>query len=593
MTDRSPSPGSADGAALFAGVLENMSSGVITLDLQGRILTFNAAAAELLGVPRETALGETFASVFFLEAGFDAFNEAVLDAIRQSERAHRQSVSIVRDGIDRRLDLTTTLQQEQRGDRLERVGVIAVFDDITEMARLRETERANHTQLQTAFLELEQKTERIDALGRKIRYAQIGAGLLVVVAVMALAYVSGAFTLSSGGVVQAPQVTAGGTTTITRRAISSSISVVGTLKPGANVNVVGPFDGLVREMKFTYGSTVERDSVVVVMDTRDLEVRAREARAAYIKAEEQIAELQGWRTGAEVARATRSLALARQQMEDLRRRAAETKRLLDQGIVPQEEHRSALQQLAQQELQLLSSQQDLDATMKRGDQNKLGIAQLELQNARARMEELDEQLQRAVVKAPVSGVALIPLTTTDSGRPQMVERGARVTQGQTMFSIGDLETLAVQAKVDEVDIGKVKVGQRAVVAGDAFAGFSLPATVAEVSSQASSSPTDRGLPSFDVLVVIRELTPEQRAKIRVGMSANLAISTYDNPQAIVVPATAIGTGSEGPIVWTVGKDGKAHETPVQTGSTTIDGVEVVGGLAEGDMILTDANAGGA
>jgi HlyD family secretion protein len=606
MDDVETKGSSEDRASLFGGVLENMSAGVMTLDLQGRILTFNQAAIGLLGVAREAALGNVFAAVFFGEEGFDAFNEAVLDAIYQSERVHRRVVEIVRDGAVRQIDLTTTLQQAERNGVLEKLGVIVVFDDVTEVERLRAAERrlaetlkTNHAELQQAYLDLEQKTERLDVLARRMRWAQLGAGLFVVVAVAGVALATGALSLSgpadaTTAGAMAGRAASGMTMTVTARPIRSSISVVGTLRPGANVNVVGPFDGSIRDVRFAYGGTVERGAVVAVMDARELEVRAREARAAYIRAQEQVAELESWTTGAEVSRATRQLGLARQQLADLQRRAAETKRLLGQGIVAEDDYRSVQQQLASQELQVLSAEQDVEATKKRGDGNKLGVARLELENARVKTEELEAQLARADIRAPVSGIALIPATGSgaEGGRSSLLERGARVQQGQTMFSIGDLETLSVQAKIDEVDIGKLKSGQAARVSGDAFAGMVLNATVTEISSQASGGGAgDRALPSFDVLASIRELTPEQRAKIRVGMSANLSIVTYDNPQALIVPATAIGAGVNGPAVWVVGADGKSHPVEVETGITTVDGVEILNGLKDGDVVLVDAGAG--
>ena len=78
--------------------------------------------------------------------------------------------------------------------------------------------------------------------------------------------------------------------------------------------------------------------------------------------------------------------------------------------------------------------------------------------------------------------------------------------------------------MDEIDINKIKVGQSAVVTGDAFDGITLQGTVTSVAAQAAGKSTARaGMATFPVTVQISNLTPEQRGRVHVGMSATMSI----------------------------------------------------------------------
>ncbi len=122
---------------IYEMVLANMRDGVVTFDLQGRIVTFNLAAGRILGLPPQEALGLTFAEVFLGEAHLDDFNEVVLKAIYDEEVTHSRDVIVRRD--DQRLDLhvsSSFLMMSAEG-RQERYGVIVVFSDVTEQRKRR------------------------------------------------------------------------------------------------------------------------------------------------------------------------------------------------------------------------------------------------------------------------------------------------------------------------------------------------------------------------------------------------------------------------------------------------------------------------
>lgn len=65
---------------IIAGrILDDMTDGVLAIDLTGKIITFNPSAAGILGISRKEALGRTFGEIFLLVEENDDFNQTILD----------------------------------------------------------------------------------------------------------------------------------------------------------------------------------------------------------------------------------------------------------------------------------------------------------------------------------------------------------------------------------------------------------------------------------------------------------------------------------------------------------------------------------
>ena len=125
-------------------ILENMSGGVLSIDLKGRVTTFNPAAEKLLGLECKEVVGKTFAEIFLEITGSDDFVQVVLDAIYDDTVTHHQRIDFPSGEGMRRLDMTTSFlfAGDSASPQARRVGVVAVFDDVTEVEALREFARA-------------------------------------------------------------------------------------------------------------------------------------------------------------------------------------------------------------------------------------------------------------------------------------------------------------------------------------------------------------------------------------------------------------------------------------------------------------------
>lgn len=203
-----------------------------------------------------------------------------------------------------------------------------------------------------------------------------------------------------------------------------------------------------------------------------------------------------------------------------------------------------------------------------------------------RARDLESDLTRAEVSAPVTGVILFPPEASGGRRPETIEVGSRVSCGQAMFTVGNLESFLVRAAVDEIDVARVRVGQPVRVAGDAFAGLELNGRVASVAAQATAGAQGRGgMATFSVTVAVDGLSAENRQRLAVGMSASMSIIAYENPEAIVLPPSAIIAEGEGRAVRVREALGTIRTVPVTVGVSTPGGIEVRGALKPGDAVL--------
>lgn len=571
--------------AVEHATLESLADGVLTINPDGRIQALNPAGAALLGVA--AAPGATLRDILPEDGGADAFLDALLAPV--TGEPSPDVVDFTRHGERRRLRVIARAHRLSTGDAAGRLMVTASFTDVTELERLAQSEAAlaaqlrdQHQKLQAAYLELEGSAERLKTHARVLQIARIGATLGVFVLFMGAGLY--AWTHSRDGLLGGGAAVADGQDSITlsARSVTARIAVVGALDAGAQVSVVGPFDGLVRERRFRYGGAVERGEVLLRMDVAAVEVALREARSALIRAQQRVEELRSWATGVEMARARRAVAQAELESGDLRTRVGASAALLARGIIPAEEHRNLVQQQRNQALQLQAAREDLAATQSRGDAETQRIAAYELANAEVKVRDLEADIAAAELRAPVSGVVLLPPQPQGGQRPETVEVGSRVTRGQTMLVIGDLESFQVRAQVDEIDVGKLRIGQPVQVTGDAFSDLILLGRVAAVAAQASAEGNSRsGLPSFAVTIEIGGITPEQRPRLAVGMSANLSIITYHNPEAFVVPPGAVRESGEERVVRL--RDGRS--VPVTIGIAQPEGVEIRGALREGDVVM--------
>ena len=360
-------------------------------------------------------------------------------------------------------------------------------------------------------------------------------------------------------------------------ALAHQIGLVGKIEPDTTITLTAPFDGNVQANLVEQGQRVEAGQVLLRMDPATLEVQLRDALSAQLKARRTVQEMQDWDNGPTVTRARRSLRTVEMTAGNTQRKLTESENLFKRGIIPRNELDDLKQQTQQQQLDLASARSELQQAIDQGKGEYRQIADMELTNATVKYDALYKLLEGNEVKAPFSGIVVPP---PGNNSPQAggnnttpVQAGSKVSQGQVLFGLANIERLKIVAKVSELDINQLHQGQAVEVLGDGFDGERLTGSVSVVSGLAIAGDS-QGSAQFPVTLSIPKLTPQQLQRVRLGMSARLTIVTYNNAQAIVIPSQAIRADKT--VEYREAMDKPSERVKVTTGQATAQGVEVFG-----------------
>lgn len=285
----------------------------------------------------------------------------------------------------------------------------------------------------------------------------------------------------------------------------------------------------------------------------------------------------GLRESYEQASAAYESAL-KQSQEAARQAAADLRRAYDELDAAQKEYaRSSSEspvniQLAQSQVEsarLALQMAEMEAESGGTIASQVAAATADLSVARANLANLNDKLAQAELTAPADGTILA--VAHKGGQP--------VQEGQLLFTMGDLNALKVTARVDEIDIGKVKPGQPLAVKSNAHPQERFHGEVVRVAAQTSQGQGGAGS-SFEVEGRVQN----SDNLLRAGMNAEVTISTAKRADTFVVGLAAIREKGQESFVLVV-EDFKVKLRPVKLGLRTQTEVEVLEGLAEGDVIV--------
>ncbi|MGO4524487.1 efflux RND transporter periplasmic adaptor subunit [Microvirga sp. 2MCAF35] len=190
----------------------------------------------------------------------------------------------------------------------------------------------------------------------------------------------------------------------------------------------------------------------------------------------------------------------------------------------------------------------------------LDRARSELGQIQALIAGQETRLESYVLRAPMSGVVL----------RQDGEVGEVAEPGTVLFWVGEPKPLQIEADVNEEDIPRVAVGQRAVLKADAFPGQVLEAKVESI--------TPKGDPvakTYRVHLALPDDTP-----LRIGMTVEVNVIVRVSPGALLVPTNALRGGS----LFVLDGD-VARKRDVKVGIRGASNTQIQQGLAESDRVI--------
>lgn len=333
---------------------------------------------------------------------------------------------------------------------------------------------------------------------------------------------------------KAPQVNYE-TATVEKQDLSTSITATGTIEPVTKVEVGTQVSGIISKIFVDFNSVVHRGDVIAELDKTNL-----------------MSELESARSNLANSQASLSY-----QQSNYNR----YKTLYDKGLVSANDYENARLSYVQAQQQVRIQQQNVTKA-----QTNLGYA---------------------TITSPIDGVVL----------SREVEEGQTVASAMTtptLFIIAqDLTAMRVIADIDEADIGGVLEGQHVTFTVDAYPDDIFEGEVTQVRQQAT---TESNVVTYQVVIS----APNAELKLKPGLTANVTIYKSEIHDVLAVPAKALRfspnellLGEDEQIqncdakdkVWLhIGK--KFLARPVKIGRTNGMFTEILGGVKEGDEVLT-------
>ena len=440
-----------------------------------------------------------------------------------------------------------------------------------------------------------------------------------------------------------------------RPELRSTVTSSGEVRPIQFMNLTSEVQGRIEEIYVKEGQMVNKGDPLVRLDPNQLESSTDAQLAAYQSAQNEVNVSQS-----QVAAAQNGLAQAQQQLNiaqvavdtarqgvdtakvDVereqknlaiaRRELSRTTQLLESGVASRLEYDEAKDRVDQAEIAVRNAQSRLqssslavrDATARVGQQQvavrdaRRGVetAGLNVRSSQSRADQQSASLRgqrnlrdKTLQVAPISGVV--------AEIPSRVGTFAVASLSSTaLMTIADMSTINVEVKVDETEIDKVAVGQKAKIKVDAFGDQEIEGEVTQKTPLAvGKSQTTGGITQninvqeakeFRVVIQLQNMTPEIQQGLRPGMSATATITTKTEANVLAVPLQAIvekkpenspepgapatqptPADKPKPIKGVYVLDGnKVKFKPVETGITGESDIQIISGLSAGEEVIT-------
>ena len=426
--------------------------------------------------------------------------------------------------------------------------------------------------------------------------------VLVVLVALALAAYFGRSMLGVGGAQEV--ATKVRLDDVERGELIEFVTAPGDIQAKTKVNISAKISAQVLELPHEEGEVVTKGnpdatppvppSLLVKLDDTDLQARLRAARARRLG---QQASLDVAKAQIKAANATMSA--MQYQLDEAARELTRQTNLLESKDVSKKAVDDARSMRDQLDAQRSALEEGVNA-----DELNLKVLEAGIAAADAEIDQAEDELDYTTIYSPIDGT----ITSLKAEAGEIVVTGTMNNAGTVILTVADLSQMIVEAQVDETDVTKVKVGQKAVVRAVAYGEKEIHGTVrsvalskeAEQGAQGTSGQASR----YYVCEILLDPADTNDVRIFAGLTADVQIQTKTNENVVRVPSQAVvgrrveelpADLKELPevrkekefttVVYRV-VDGVAKVTPVEVGASDLQHTMIASGLEQGARIIT-------
>jgi multidrug resistance efflux pump len=368
----------------------------------------------------------------------------------------------------------------------------------------------------------------------------------------------------------------GPTAPVTRGEFADAIELRGELKAARSVTISAPADaGELRILRVApNGQPISKGALVVEFDASTVERTVREKQSELKGLDAEIAKISAESHGKEEAavnaESVAGFDVGRAELdysgrELLPRVDAEQKRL--KVLDAQHKQREA---------------QATVVSTRAGTRADLAAARQKREKALRELARAERQLAALTLAAPNDGIVnLLPNWRSGFDRNQPFKEGDRAWAGASIAELPDPASLFAFARADEIERGRLDVGQSVTVRLQALPDRTLRAHVESIGALARTDFTSWPPPkTFELSIALDQLD----ARLRPGMTAAIRIVVKTMPGVLLVPATAVFNRDGEEVAWVAARRGpEMRRLRVRARNSEV--VAVDDGLAEGERVL--------
>jgi HlyD family secretion protein len=318
---------------------------------------------------------------------------------------------------------------------------------------------------------------------------------------------------------------------VERGSIAKSVVATGKVEPLSKVDVKSKASGLIKYLYVNAGDRVRRGQLLVELDKETLEAQLKEAKAVLQSAESNLREME---SQAKTLRANLRKAQFEAENRDYEFTLAEYKRhreLLAQGLISKSDFDSVEQRMQAAEVAHKSLQADVNIKEAEIEQNGRTIekARSAVTQAQAQYERAEEDLKYASIRSPIDGVVLSREVEVGDAVSSILQLGSNAT---LIMTLGNVRELYIKGKVDETDIGLVKMDQPVRVTVDSYKNRTFQGKVFRIAPMGVEKDN---VTRFEVRVSIMN----DLDLLKVNMSANAEIILEEHHDVLLIPENAL------------------------------------------------------
>jgi HlyD family secretion protein len=356
--------------------------------------------------------------------------------------------------------------------------------------------------------------------------------------------------------------------------VEHSVSAPATIFPKQQANVASRLTAPIRRLLVQKGDEVKAGQVLVELEDRDLIAQRDEAAAAAADADASLQKIISGTLPTDIERARGEVTNTEASLNQAQKVYDRRLELYNQGAIPNRDLLTSETELAQAKTAVEVAKKSLDLILNQSRDRDIRIARSRLDQANARLDLLDTQLQFAKIRCPFDGVIV----------EQYMYAGDMAKPETPIFTVIDLSTAVARAQVPESQAGSVRIGQTC-----SFSPADSPGTKYMGGSSVVNRAVDPNRRTVEVWCAI----PHPDVGLRDGAfgKANIITGTTSGSVLVPLPAVQFIEGTRSGFVMVVDANQVAQKRDVETGEIFDDKVQIVEGLKSGELVIVEGGYG--